>query len=62
MFNPAPLGNTFTNLGTGTHTITISSAPLPSLSVNSLIVTSNLGGASAPARLLQGAVTGTCTI
>jgi hypothetical protein len=64
MFDPGPVGSKFMNQNNaaGTHTISISSAPLPSTTVNSLIVTSNLGGASTPQRLAAGAITGTgCT-
>jgi hypothetical protein len=64
LFDPATLGNKFTNQGTGTHQIVLNSAPLPSMTVPSLVATSNLGGASIPVAITQAAVKagGTCTI
>jgi len=48
-FDPANLGNVFTNTGGGTYTLTLVGAPEPALSpAKPIVVKSNLGGTSLP--------------
>lgn len=47
LFDPATVGNTFTNVGSGTYTITINGAPQPGID-QGLVTRSNLGGQSLP--------------
>lgn len=61
-FNPAPLGNSFTNLGGGQYTMTLQPVPLPSMTVSSLQVTSNAGGKSLLIKISLPQIKGTCKI
>jgi hypothetical protein len=47
LFDPASVGNTFTNHGGGLHTLSLIGAPEPGFN-EPLVVTSNVGGSSAP--------------
>jgi len=48
VFDPATIGNTFTNTGGGIHTITIVGAPQPASTPPPLTVRSSAGGVSPP--------------
>jgi hypothetical protein len=52
LFDPAAMGNTLTNNGGGNYTLTLIGAPQPGFG-EPLIVTSNLGGSSAPTQLTR---------
>jgi hypothetical protein len=52
LFDPASAGNTFTNNGGGNYTLTLVGVPQPGPDAQ-LVVTSNLGGSSAPTPLTR---------